>query len=104
MIHRLAIVAAVGLFLAALLLSWMFHGTGVVRNDPKRNIHIPEELTMPLQVKAAVAVGVPVGGVIVWLIRLEGRVNTAVALQQALKEDIQYIRGRIDKALNGHGQ
>jgi len=48
-----SLAAAVGLFLAALLLSWMFHGTGVVRNDPKRNIHIPEELTMPLQVKAA---------------------------------------------------
>ena len=28
-------------------------GTGVVRSDLARNIHIPETLTMPLQVKAA---------------------------------------------------
>ncbi len=43
----------VTLFLLALVLSWFFHGTGVVHNDPKRNIYIPETLTMPLQVKAA---------------------------------------------------
>jgi len=48
-----ALVAVVGLFLATLALAWIFHGTGVVANDPKRNIHIPNELTMPLQVKAA---------------------------------------------------
>ena len=41
------------LFMAALLLAWLFHGTGVVRNDLARNIHIPDELSMPLQVKAA---------------------------------------------------
>src|SRR5688572_22034115 len=45
--------AAVVLFAAALAISWLFHGTGVVRNDVGRNIYIPEELTMPLQVKAA---------------------------------------------------
>jgi hypothetical protein len=45
--------SAVGVFLAALALSWVFHGTGVVKNDLSRNISIPKELTMPLQVKAA---------------------------------------------------
>ncbi len=41
------------LFVVVLALSWWFHGTGVVRNDLKRNIYIPETLTIPLQVKAA---------------------------------------------------
>jgi hypothetical protein len=45
--------AAMGLFVAVLALAWIFHGTGVVRNDLSRNIHIPDQLTMPLQVKAA---------------------------------------------------
>jgi hypothetical protein len=45
--------AALALFVAALAVSWVFHGTGVVRNDQDRNIYIPRELTMPLQVKAA---------------------------------------------------
>ncbi|MBI3918062.1 MAG: hypothetical protein HY322_13760 [Betaproteobacteria bacterium] len=45
-------VAAI-LFLAVLGVSWLFHGTGVIHNDVKRNIFIPQELTMPLQVKAA---------------------------------------------------
>ena len=44
---------AVALFLLMLVLSWFFHGSGVVHNDLKRNIYIPETLTMPLQVKAA---------------------------------------------------
>lgn len=55
------------------------------------------------------AVGVVVAGV-VWAIRLEGRVNTndkrVDATEQRfndLKADLVYIRGRIDKALNGHG-
>lgn len=41
------------IFLAVLGLSWLTHGTGVIRNDISRNIYIPTELTMPLQVKAA---------------------------------------------------
>ncbi len=44
---------AVAVFVVMLLLSWVFHGTGVVKNDLKRNIYIPDTLTMPLQVKAA---------------------------------------------------
>ena len=41
------------LFLATLVLAWIVHGTGVVSNEPSRNISIPQQLTMPLQVKAA---------------------------------------------------
>lgn len=41
-----------------------------------------------------------IGG-IVWLVRLEGRVNTAERLHADLKEDVTYIRDRIDRALNG---
>lgn len=41
------------LFLGGLLASWATHGTGVVVNDPERNISIPETLTVPLQVQAA---------------------------------------------------
>jgi len=44
---------AVAIFLGALGLSWLTHGTGVVTNDLGRNIYIPKDLTMPLQVKAA---------------------------------------------------
>lgn len=44
--------------------------------------------------------GLVVGGV-VWLIRLEGRVNTQAELHKGLKEDVTYIRTRIDRALNG---
>ena len=40
-------------------------------------------------------------GVIVWLIRLEGRVNTHAQRFNDLKDDVQYIRERIDRALNG---
>jgi len=32
---------------------WVTQGSGVIRNDLARNIYIPQELTMPLQVKAA---------------------------------------------------
>ena len=44
---------SVAIFLGVLGLSWLTHGTGVVSNDITRNIYIPKELTMPLQVKAA---------------------------------------------------
>ena len=44
---------SIAIFVLALILSWVFHGTGVVKNDIKRKIYIPETLTIPLQVKAA---------------------------------------------------
>ena len=37
----------------ALGLAWITHGNGVVENDLERNISIPEELTIPMQVQAA---------------------------------------------------
>ena len=48
-----AVLAVTVLFLGVLLLSFITHSTGVVRNDPARNIWIPSELTMPLQVQVA---------------------------------------------------
>lgn len=41
------------LFAGGLVLSWMTHGTGVVRDDPDRNISIPPQLSVPLQVQVA---------------------------------------------------
>ena len=40
-------------FIAVMGLSWLTHGTGVVHNDIDRNIYVPAELTMPLQIMAA---------------------------------------------------
>jgi len=41
------------IFVGLLLASWLTHGKGVIKNDLARNIYIPDELTMPLEVKAA---------------------------------------------------
>jgi hypothetical protein len=51
--RRLGLYAAILVFLGALGLSWLTNGTGVVHNDISRNIYIPKELTMPLQVMVA---------------------------------------------------
>jgi hypothetical protein len=51
--RRAAILVVTALFAAAMLLSLITHSTGVVRNDPARNIWIPPELTMPLQLQVA---------------------------------------------------
>lgn len=45
-----------------------------------------------------VTVAVPVIGVVVWLVRLEGRINTNEALQKTVLDEVRYIRERIDKA------
>lgn len=47
------------------------------------------------------AIGSLVVGGLVWLIRLEGRVNTQEALGRRIEQDVAYIRERIDRALNG---
>jgi len=44
---------SIAIFVGVLGLSWLTHGMGVVSNDVARNIYIPAELTIPLQVKAA---------------------------------------------------
>ena len=41
------------LFAAGLLLSLLTHGAGVIKNDPERNIWIPDQLTMPLELQVA---------------------------------------------------
>ncbi len=45
--------ASTVLFSGLLVLGWVTHGTGIVRDDPERNIVIPDELTSTLQVRAA---------------------------------------------------
>ena len=57
---------------------------------------------MSFDSQSLAALVIPAIGVIVWLVRLEGRVNTAEQRFTDLKDDVQYIRDRIDKALNGH--
>ncbi len=51
--RSLRVLAAFVLFMGGLVLTWATQGTGVVRDDPERNISIPERLTMPLWVQAA---------------------------------------------------
>jgi hypothetical protein len=51
--RRLGLYALLVLFLGVLGLSWLTHGRGVVKDDIARNIYIPKQLTMPLQVMAA---------------------------------------------------
>ena len=50
---RVLLYAALTIFAGALAWSWFTHGQGVVHNDPKLRISIPEPLTVPLQVQAA---------------------------------------------------
>lgn len=50
---RILFTSSLVIFAATLVLAWWSQGEGVVKNDLARNIYIPDELTMPLQVKAA---------------------------------------------------
>src|SRR5690242_1863119 len=43
----------VATFFGLLIAAWITHGKGVIHNDPKRGIEIPNERTVALQVKAA---------------------------------------------------
>jgi hypothetical protein len=52
-------------------------------------------------VESWIAVGSLAVAALVWLIRLEGRVNLNERLTTDLSEDVKYIRDRIDLALNG---
>jgi hypothetical protein len=51
--HSLKSVMILALFGGTLVLAWATHGTGVVRDDPERNIAVPDDLTVPLLVQAA---------------------------------------------------
>ena len=55
------------------------------------------------ELQTAVTIGVPVILGFAWLMRQEGRINTLEKLHNDLKDDVRYIRERIDSALNGHG-
>ena len=57
---------------------------------------------MSMDPQLALAVGLPVIGGLVWLIRLEGRLNLNERVTNDLADDVKYIRSRIDAALNGH--
>lgn len=54
-----------------------------------------------LDVQTVIAAAVPIILGLAWLLRLEGRVNTGEKLHNALRDDVSYIRERIDMALNG---
>ncbi|MBW6506437.1 MAG: hypothetical protein K0B00_06770 [Rhodobacteraceae bacterium] len=51
--QQVKIIGAAALFAGTLIVVWVTHGTGIVRNDPARNISIPDQLTVPFQVQAA---------------------------------------------------
>ena len=42
-------------------------------------------------------------GVVVWFVRLEGRVNSHDGQIVGMKDDLRYVRDRIDRALDGRG-
>ena len=48
-----ALALVTGTFLATTLLVLVTHSTSVVRNDPARNVWIPDELTLPLRLQVA---------------------------------------------------
>ncbi len=50
---RTLLYLSIVIFVGVLGLSWLTHGTGVIKNDVSRNVYIPDNLTMTLQVKAA---------------------------------------------------
>lgn len=58
-----------------------------------------------MDVQTAVAVAVPVVGVIVWLVRLEAGVTANNKAHDEFKaevrDDLKYIRQRLDRVLNG---
>lgn len=51
--RTLYLAGSTALFAGLLVLGWATHGTGIIKDDPERNIVIPEELTSELQVKVA---------------------------------------------------
>ena len=65
-------------------------------------------MTITTDILAALAtVTVALFGLLVWVLRLEGKVNLHATLfeqntlaHKDIKEDLMYIRGRIDAAIN----
>lgn len=72
------------------------------RHQPVSIRHPAETSRMVnLSPEALMAIIVPVVGVVVWLIRLEGRINLQDARYAEIKDALTYIRERLDRALNG---
>jgi len=53
-------------------------------------------------VQFAAAIAAPVVGALVWLIRLEGRVNVHDSILSDIRDDVAYIRQRLDAAAKSH--
>lgn len=51
--RRVFLILSLAIFAGTLGVVWATQGTGVIKNDLARNIYIPDQLMMPLQVKAA---------------------------------------------------
>lgn len=61
-------------------------------------------------IAALFGIATPAIGGLIWLVRLEGsvrgheqRFEVVDRRHDELREDVKYIRDRIDRALNGHG-
>ncbi len=51
--RRMFLYLSLIIFVGVLGVSWVTQGTGIVKNDPTRNIYIPQQPMMSVQVKAA---------------------------------------------------
>ena len=56
---------------------------------------------MQIDLETLVTVGVPTVGAIVWLVRLEGRINTNDKLHEAMSAQLERIEDKLDR-LVGH--
>jgi len=55
---------------------------------------------MPAETAALIPLTLAAVAGIVWAVRVEGRVNTLTMRHDDMREDLTYIRQRIDQALN----
>jgi hypothetical protein len=61
---------------------------------------------MDSQITNVVAVAIPVIGAVVWLVRLEGRINLADSRHADIKDDLKEIKQTlsvIQRSMNGGG-
>jgi hypothetical protein len=67
-------------------------GTG-----PAVPLFVSKGLSMNLEPQVAIAIAVPVVSVVVWLVRLEGRINLSDARHADIKEVLNEIKGDVRK-------
>lgn len=60
-----------------------------------------ERCGMEQVIGLSLTLGLAVFAGVVWLIRLEGRINGHDDSLRSVKEDLHYIRERIDRAIDG---